>query len=190
MSIQVWSLSTLEANCAHSLDPQICPNTLHRAHGQQKSSQKLRKALTDCKVPKKPPGFGPKSLSESSGNPRDCAYRLQKSLDQNLSESSRTLRYCVHKFHKCLQTRGFGLNNCVPKLQNALQILTICMQHLPTSARKSNNCAYEVRKPLPWTNSTRDVGMHAAYRFTDNHYREIFTELPTLPRKISGELIW
>ena len=92
----------------------------------KKSSQKLRKAVTDCKVLKEPPGFGPKSLSESSGNPRDCAYRLQKSLDQNLSESSRTPRYYVHKFHKCLETRGFGLKNCVPKLQNALQNSTIC----------------------------------------------------------------
>ena len=85
----------------------------------KKSSQKLRKALTDCKVLKEPPGFGPKSLSESSGIPRDCAYRLQKSLDQNLSESSRTPRYYVHKFHKCLETRGFRLKNCVPKLQKS-----------------------------------------------------------------------
>ena len=126
MCLQVRSLSTLEANCAHSLDPQICPNTLHRAHGQQKSSQKLRKALTDCKVLQEPPGFGPKNLSESSPNPGDCAYILQKALDQNLSESSRTPRYYVHKFHKCLETRGFGLKNCVPKLQNALQNSTIC----------------------------------------------------------------
>ena len=34
VSIQVWSLSCLEANCANSLRPKICPNTPHRAHGQ------------------------------------------------------------------------------------------------------------------------------------------------------------
>ena len=61
-------------------------------------------------IPKELLGFGPKSLSESSGNYGDCACRLQNELDQILFESSNP-RYCVHKFHKCLETRGFGLNN-------------------------------------------------------------------------------
>ena len=43
----------------------------------QQSSQKTTERSHGLQNSQKTPGFRPKSLSESSGNHRDCAYRLQ-----------------------------------------------------------------------------------------------------------------
>ena len=181
--------------------------------------RKLRKALTDCKIPKEPPGLRPKAcpnsqevlgivlpirpaVPKSSENenfrskstsvtmghiwpkfvfwpkfgfkPEKTKFYFKRSLEKSfvlrsqisqmsgnswiwteqLSEVSGSSWLCswTAKTPRCgLKTvRTFrSCRGCVAKLQNALENSTTCMQNLPKSARKSNNCTYEVRKPLP-----------------------------------------
>ena len=156
MSIQVRSLSCLEANCANSLRPKkLSEYATPHSWAANTPLKKLRKALKDCKIAKEPPGFGPK-MSESSGNHKDCTYRLQinwtrTSLNRHawkLVDLDWTIVWSLKQFlavcSRTAKTPRCGLKivgsfrncwGCVPKLQNALENSTICMQYLPNSAR-------------------------------------------------------
>ena len=114
MSIQVWSLSCLEASCANSLRPKICPNTLCRAHRQQTILSKTYKKRS--RIAKFQRNLQD-SDQQACPNPQeilgivltDCnLIRTKTSLNRQ-----EILAIGVHKFHKCLEPRGFGLNNCL-----------------------------------------------------------------------------
>ena len=88
MSIQVWYLSCLEANCANSLCPKICPNTHTALMDSKQSSQKttesahgLQNSEGNSRIQtKKPVPILRKSLG--------LYLQIANHLDQNLSELS------------------------------------------------------------------------------------------------------
>ena len=127
-------------------------------YGKRSRTAKFRRKIQD-------------SDPKACPNPQEIIglYLQIAKLDQNLSESS-CLETRGFGLNKCLKSQAiFGsvlsdcknsqmwtencpifqnYRGCVP-LQNALENSTICMQYLPNSARKSNNCTYKVQKPLP-----------------------------------------